>query len=1303
MVFTNKKLALSALAAVAVQSVRGVAVYGQCGGLNWTGGTTCDAGSYCLYSNPYYSQCVPGTTTATATATTTTTTTTTSASATPTSLRGLHTLAKAKGRYFGTATDQLWTNTDTAYLAITGNSSEFGANTPGNQQKWDATEKSRNVFTFTNGDYQVSWAKNHSQIVRGHTLVWHSQLPSWVSSGGFDNATLISIMQNHIANVAGHYKGQVYSWDVVNEPFNDDGTWRTSVFYTTIGTSFVEIALRAARAADPNAKLYLNDYNTDWTGSKSDAMYNLAKDLLARGVPLDGIGFQGHLIVNSFSRTFQANFQRFADLGLDVAITELDIRMTLPATDALLTSQAENYKYVVNSCLAVSRCVGITTWDTSDDYSWIPSVFSGQGAALLFDANKKPKPAYYSVADALAAATVQGTWSASWWPPSPRGMPIFGCFALSALCGQPSDALAAAFNAPNPSSSSRVASGFSTKLARTRTPDEEFFVTFGWPAGLPFEVHQHQIEHIRTSAVELYDVSLRELQGAMDWRTEIGASLESIKKYINKIRRSAAEWSTLSRMEAYLRENEIKGDVTEQHTQLYGFARDYQELISLSDWNMRYERARSLDLAALDVTLGVICRTPEDLDWLKREDKAIVQRFMQHLQRVSVSSSVLVGTDVVQKIHATPKALTEPYLAAMLGIHRRTRLLPPLTDLAHEISRRDTFPFVRGGQSDIWRGAWLGLPVALKLVRNIGRRSGATVRQMSIGSAVSVRRSAKEEEAGDNETLCPGGDAARAFQREARIWRQLMHEHVHAFLGVWVDRGDVYLVSPFMERGDAAESDRCAGTESGPDAGDIAGTRIFAFALAGGDPWGPAIGEQIGCEVGWDLTESAAMGFGWRRTLYNGSACITDFGLARVLEGLTLTPVSQQLGVAGATRWMARELLLPTPPPLPTATYGTELTADPDSYASDDEHVTKSRGDDHAVEAARISLGVGVPPLRIIQAFFHVAHAVDPMSFDLAFATLFRSELHSVVDRLQRYHPALLSPPAPPLTNLDGDAQMASAPQVGAAQPPVAPPTQSQAPVGESWAAVTSRSRGPKAPKVKPVPPPATATPAKAKPTEKPRNKHNRVVIHIGRKSSYTGRFSGEEALLSASRAINSALASAGQSSHCLGVRRSQFGNLVAVFPINTSRNAISATFEPIRAALQLPGDPRYPDAYVRLSLDCHWSFLSMANVPTRAPDSPNLPYNPAQLLAEVRLNPAFKDLAFTRLPSWVSDPKTLTKSRSSIAFAFEDPSGTLIDRLRREEAFLFGASVRIKSWSPSKPAGARAPHGAAPVAQPPT
>ncbi|CAE7167954.1 unnamed protein product [Rhizoctonia solani] len=351
------------------------------------------------------------------------------------SLRGLHSLAKAKGRYFGTSTDILQTTNDPAYLALTQNWREFGVYTSGNQQKWDATEKSRNVFTFTNADYQIKRAKKHGQVVRGHTLVWHSQLPSWVSNGGFDKATLISIMENHISKVAGHFKDQLYAWqvtfyrDVVNEAFEENGSYRNSVFYRTIGPEYIPIALRAAHAADPKAKLYLNDYNTDWTGSKSDAYYNLAKSLLAQRVPLHGIGFrkldmfdfelariklslpESHLIVNKFPRTVQANFQRFANLGLEIAITELDIRMTLPATNELLKAQAENYAYMVKSCLAISKCVGVTIWDASDNHSWIPSVNPGQGAALLFDGNNQPKPAYYSVANALAVATVPGSWS----------------------------------------------------------------------------------------------------------------------------------------------------------------------------------------------------------------------------------------------------------------------------------------------------------------------------------------------------------------------------------------------------------------------------------------------------------------------------------------------------------------------------------------------------------------------------------------------------------------------------------------------------------------------------------------------------------------------------------------------------------------------------------------------------------------------------------------------------------------------------------------------------------------------------
>ncbi|KAI1796949.1 endo-1,4-beta-xylanase C precursor [Ganoderma leucocontextum] len=372
--------------------------WGQCGGIGWTGATTCVAGTTCTYLNDYYSQCLPSSSTTTASSTATTT-----AVVTPSSTAGLHTLAKAAGKlYFGSATDNPELS-DTAYVAKLDDVKEFGQITPGNSMKWDATEPSQGTFTFTNGDVIANLAKSNGQLLRGHNCVWYNQLPSWVSGGSFTAAQLTSIIQTHCGTVVGHYKGQIYSWDVINEPFNDDGTWRTDVFYNTLNTTYVSIALQAARAADPDAKLYINDYNIEQTGAKSTAMLNLVKQLIADGVPIDGVGFQCHFIVGEVPTSFQSVLQQFTALGLEVAITELDIRMTLPATDALLAQQQKDYQSVVQACANVAGCVGITIWDWTDKYSWVPSTFSGQGAACPWDANFAIKPAYNGIVAALTA------------------------------------------------------------------------------------------------------------------------------------------------------------------------------------------------------------------------------------------------------------------------------------------------------------------------------------------------------------------------------------------------------------------------------------------------------------------------------------------------------------------------------------------------------------------------------------------------------------------------------------------------------------------------------------------------------------------------------------------------------------------------------------------------------------------------------------------------------------------------------------------------------------------------------------
>lgn len=153
------------------------------------------------------------------------------------------------------------------------------------------------------------------------------------------------------------------SFDIVNEPFNDDGTWRTDVFYNELNTTYVPTVLTAARAADPSTKLYINEYNLEYASGKSASMLSLVESLLADDVPLDGIGFQGHLIVGQVPTSIQSQMEAFTALGVEVAITELDIRMTLPATEALYEQQKTDYQNVIAACQAVDGCVGVTIWD----------------------------------------------------------------------------------------------------------------------------------------------------------------------------------------------------------------------------------------------------------------------------------------------------------------------------------------------------------------------------------------------------------------------------------------------------------------------------------------------------------------------------------------------------------------------------------------------------------------------------------------------------------------------------------------------------------------------------------------------------------------------------------------------------------------------------------------------------------------------------------------------------------------------------------------------------------------------------
>ncbi|MFE7975386.1 endo-1,4-beta-xylanase [Streptomyces shenzhenensis] len=312
----------------------------------------------------------------------------------------LRDLGAAKGKAIGTAvTGSKLTGT---YGDIAG--TQFSSLTPGNAMKWGSVEPTQGNFNWAEADQIVAFAQAHNQQVRGHTLVWHSQNPSWLTTGSWTPAQLSSLLQNHIGTEVGRYQGKIAAWDVVNEPFNEDGTYRSTLWYNGLGMDYIADALTWARAADPAAELYINDYNVEGVNAKSTALYNLVKSLKQQGVPIDGVGLQAHLILGQVPSTLQQNIQRFADLGVDVAITELDIRMALPADSAKLAQQAADYTSVVAACAAVARCVNLTVWGFTDSDSWVEGTFPGYGAATPYDANYAPKPAYYGIAEALGGS-----------------------------------------------------------------------------------------------------------------------------------------------------------------------------------------------------------------------------------------------------------------------------------------------------------------------------------------------------------------------------------------------------------------------------------------------------------------------------------------------------------------------------------------------------------------------------------------------------------------------------------------------------------------------------------------------------------------------------------------------------------------------------------------------------------------------------------------------------------------------------------------------------------------------------------
>ena len=296
---------------------------------------------------------------------------------------------------------------------------EFNMMVCENEMKFDALEPSRDSFSFGSADNLVSLAQQNNMAIRGHCLVWHAQLPTWVSSDGKKNdknwtrEEALEIMRNHITKVMQHYKGKVREWDVVNECLDDDQTTvrsnptsydlrQQSVWQRAIGDDYIEWAFKFAHEADPDAELYLNDYDVELQGkAKSLAFYNLAVSLKQKGIPIHGVGLQCHFSTGEVDGVkLNRTIQRFAEAGLKCIITELD--MGVPSTSsANLEEQARLYRMITDIVLKNDNCPSMVIWGIKDNDSW-----RSASNPLLYDSGMGKKSAWYGVRSALRHRTL---------------------------------------------------------------------------------------------------------------------------------------------------------------------------------------------------------------------------------------------------------------------------------------------------------------------------------------------------------------------------------------------------------------------------------------------------------------------------------------------------------------------------------------------------------------------------------------------------------------------------------------------------------------------------------------------------------------------------------------------------------------------------------------------------------------------------------------------------------------------------------------------------------------------------------
>jgi len=305
----------------------------------------------------------------------------------------LRDLAAARDLQFGFAAVNGFSSKPDGALYTDLAAAEFDLVTSENSMKADGLNPLPGIWRWAQADNLVAWANSAGLDVRGHTLVWHRQLPGWMKRS--EASLREGHMREFIDRVVRRYADDIVMWDVVNEAFEDDGRYRESIWYEGMGERYIDIAFRQARASDPDANLVYNDYDVAFAGPKADAMFEMLAGLRARDVPIDGVGFQVHVFADFDAvDEFEQNLARAAALGLDAWITELDVSITAEQTEA---QQAQVYERLVGACLRASNCRGVQTWGFTDRYSW-----RRQYTPLPLDARYAPKPAYRALQEVLS-------------------------------------------------------------------------------------------------------------------------------------------------------------------------------------------------------------------------------------------------------------------------------------------------------------------------------------------------------------------------------------------------------------------------------------------------------------------------------------------------------------------------------------------------------------------------------------------------------------------------------------------------------------------------------------------------------------------------------------------------------------------------------------------------------------------------------------------------------------------------------------------------------------------------------------